>query len=78
MCSPRAIDVLMFRNRSLRTNLPHTAMSTKKAAKSKGTAMAEKTRAAANRLSPEERQKYLAKAMQLIYSDDAKARADRR
>ena len=53
-------------------------MSTKKTAKTKGTAMAEKTRASANRLSHGERQKYLAKAMQLIYSDDAKARADRR
>ena len=53
-------------------------MSTKKEAKTKGAAMAEKNRAAANRLSEEERQKYLAKAMQVIYSDDAKARADRR
>ena len=53
-------------------------MPAKKEAKTKGTVMAEKTRAAANRLSEEERQKYLAKAMQVIYSDDAKARADRR
>ncbi len=53
-------------------------MPAKKEAKSKGTAMAEKTRAAANRLSEEERQKYLAKAMQGIYRDDAQACADRR
>ena len=53
-------------------------MKTKTEVKTKGTAMAEKTRAAANRLSQEERQKYLTKAMQVIYGDDAKARADRR
>ena len=53
-------------------------MPGKKETKSKGTAMAEKTRAAANRLSEEERQKYRAKAMQMIYSDDAKTRAGRR
>lgn len=78
MCSPRWIDVLSFFNRSLRKNSLHSTMSTKKEAKTKGAAMAEKNRAAANRLSEEERQKYLAKAMQVIYSDDAKARADRR
>ena len=78
MCSPGTIDVLMSRHRSLRTNFFHTAMKTKTEVKTKGTAMAEKTRAAANRLSQEERQKYLTKAMQVIYGDDAKARADRR
>lgn len=55
-----------------------SVMPGKNEAKTKGTAMAEKTRGAANRLSETERQKYLAKAMQVIYSDDAKARADRR
>ena len=52
-------------------------MSQKKA-KSKGSAMAEKTRARANRLSDEERQHYLAKAMQVIYRDGDKACARRR
>ena len=55
-----------------------TAMTPKKDAKSKGTAMAEKTRAAANRLSDEDRQRYLAKAMQVIYQDRAKDGAHRR
>jgi len=53
-------------------------MTTKKEAKSKGTAMSEKTRAAANRLSDEDRQRYLAKAIQVIYRDGAKACAHRR
>ena len=44
----------------------------KKEAKSKGAAMAEKTRAAANRLNREERQRYLAKAMQVIYREGAR------
>lgn len=78
MCSPRAIDVLSLSNRSLRRNFLHTAMNTKQEAKSKGSAMAEKTRAAANRLSEDDRQKYRAKAMQMICSDDAKTRAGRR
>jgi hypothetical protein len=58
--------------------LPQTSMTTKKEAKSKGTAMSEKTRAAANRLSDEDRQRYLAKAIQVIYRDGAKACAHRR
>ena len=53
-------------------------MNTNKEAKTRGTVMAEKTRASANRLSGDERQKYRAKAMQVIYSDDAKTRAGRR
>ena len=43
--------------------------SMKKEAKSKGTAMAEKTRAAANRLNHEERQRHFGKAIQVIYGE---------
>ena len=56
-----------------------TPMKTKKsAAKTKGTAMAEKTRALANRMTDEERQHYLAKAIQVVYREGAKACVSRR
>ena len=52
-------------------------MTPKKEAKSKGTLMAEKTRARANRMSDEERQYYLAKAIQVIYGERENACARR-
>jgi len=53
-------------------------MNTKKeSAKTKGTAMAEKTRAAANRMTDAQREEALAKALQVIYRDGKKACVNR-
>lgn len=54
-------------------------MKTKKAdVKTKGTIMAEKTRARANRMTDEERQHYLAKAIQVVYKESEKPCVNRR